>query len=495
MPNIEDLSTQQRTPYADALRSLAARDWQRLHVPAHQGAATNAPGIAELFGSEILAMDFPMSVVNIDQQSWQASAPGHASPLSQAQALAAEAWGARRTWFLTNGASGGNHIATMVARALGPTVIVQRSVHSSVIDGICHASLEPHFVQPAVHRGLGAALGLTAAQIEQALSDTPGAAAVVIVSPSYFGTVADVAAIARVAHAHSIPLIVDEAWGAHFGMHPGLPHNALRAGADLVVSSTHKGAGSLTQSAMLHLGDGPHAERLEPIVDRTVRSYQSTSCSAILLASLDLTRHHLVTRPDAIAQALESASRIRAGLSASSRFRDAEVDLRLSPDTVATDPLKVVVDVRAAGITGNEAQHLLIAEHGIYAELATPAALVIMIGASSPADADRLLNALENLPVLHQSPPATLALPDPGPRVLSVHEGFFAPTELVTAENAVGRVSADSLAAYPPGIPNVLPGEMLTADVVAYLRAMGAAPSGFVRGAVDPRLDQFRVVA
>ncbi|SDP17165.1 Arginine/lysine/ornithine decarboxylase [Microbacterium testaceum StLB037] len=493
---LEDAFDHARAPYVDALRTLVANDWQRFHVPAHQGHEPNAPGVAALVGAQALTLDFPMSIVGIDQRTWRSAATGSPTPLSAAQVLAADAWGATRTWFLTNGASGGNHVATMVARALGRQAIVQRSVHSSVIDGIAHVGLTPHFLQPAVDDGLNAALGVTPAQVAQALAEHPDAASVFIVSPSYFGTAADIRGIADVAHRHGVPLIVDEAWGAHFGVHVDLPVNAARLGADLVVSSTHKGAGALTQAAMLHLGHGEQSHSIEDLVDRVVRSFQSTSSSALLLASLDETRRHLMTAgQSSISEAIASADTIRARIGESGRYSDATPQLSKHDASAATDPLKVVIDMRAAGITGNEAQHVLIRDHRIYAELATPTSLLLLIGATSPADPERLLTALEALPTLHSKAVPGLRLPAPAPRALGVQEAFLSRTEIVSADDAIGRVSADSLAAYPPGVPNSLPGEILTKDVVEYLRAMAAAPSGFVRGAVDPRLDTFRVVA
>ncbi|MCD4850310.1 aminotransferase class I/II-fold pyridoxal phosphate-dependent enzyme [Arthrobacter sp. AK01] len=487
---------QSTTPYADALRSLASHAWQRLHVPAHQGHVHNAPGVAALVGPEALALDFPMLFSGIDQHDWRLVSSGRETPLVQAQALAAEAWGASRTWFLTNGASGGNHIATTVVRALGKEFVVQRSVHSSVIDGITHVDLEPHFVQGAVDAGLGSAHGVTAEQVEEALRAHPGSAAVYVVSPSYFGAVADITGISAVAHRYEVPLIVDEAWGSHFGLHPALPVNAVRAGADLVISSTHKGAGSLTQSAMLHLGHGPYARKLESLVDRVVRSFQSTSCSALLLASLDEARRHLVMGgPEMIGKAVESAEAIRAAVRASTRFRDATPDILASPDAVAYDPLKIVIDTRGAGITGTDAQYRLIRDHRIYCELATPAALLLLVGATAPADVGRILTALHSLPQAESEPERMRALPPAGERRMGLQAAFFSAVETVPWQEAEGRISVDSLAAYPPGIPNVLPGEVLGSGSIAFLRGTAAAPSGYVRGAHDPALDYFRVVA
>ncbi|MDN5552442.1 MAG: amino acid decarboxylase, partial [Brevibacterium sp.] len=137
---------QHTAPYAEALRSLAADDWQRLHVPAHQGSRDHAPGLAEVVGEAGMSIDFPMLFSGVDQDNWRMINHDRVTPIMAAQQLAAEAWGASRTWFITNGASGGNHIATTVVRGLGREFVLQRSVHSTVIDGVTHAELRPPFV-------------------------------------------------------------------------------------------------------------------------------------------------------------------------------------------------------------------------------------------------------------------------------------------------------------------------------------------------------------
>lgn len=483
------------TPYASALRSLASEDWQRIMVPGHQADPVHSPGVASLVGAHALTLDFPMLFSGIDQETWKLTTPGRITPIMQAQTLAAEAWGASRVWFITTGASGGNHIATTVARALGTESVVQRSVHSSVIDGFTHANMTPHFVHGAVDTGLGSNHGVTAAQVETALQTNPNSASVYIVSPSYFGAVADVQAIAQVAHNHGVPLIVDEAWGSHFGLHPKLPQNAARLGADLVVSSTHKGVGSLTQSAMLQLGTGPFAQNLETLVDRIVRSYQSTSTSAILLASLDEARSNIVTHPERVERALDSAQEIRRRVRADRRFRDATPDILASPDAITHDPFKIAIDTRGAGITGDDAHYQLLRDHRMYCELSTSSALLLLVGATAPVDVDRFWNSLQALPEAEIEPERPFTLPTTCERAMGLNEAFFATVETVPFTEAAGRISVDSLAAYPPGVPNVLPGEVLNDEVIAFLRGTAAAPSGYVRGANDAALDFFRVVA
>ncbi|WP_307813900.1 amino acid decarboxylase [Streptomyces sp. N35] len=475
-------------PYAEALLAHAERSWLRLNVPGHAAADRS---LTAAFGPRISALDFPPLLEGIDL--------GAHAPLQESLDLAAGAWGARRTWFLTNGASQGNQIAAMITPALGRTLVVQRSVHSSVVDGLVLSGMDAAFVQPSVDVAQGIAHGVTASDVADALGRVPDAAAVYIVSPSYFGAVADVRAIADVAHAAGVPLIVDEAWGAHFGFHPALPEGALALGADLVTSSTHKLAGSLTQSAMLHLADGPFAERLEPLVDRAFRLVQSTSASALLTASLDLARQTLVHGGDRIGASIQAADKIRGVLRALGRYRIVSDTFPRFADITATDPLRIAIDTRHGGISGHEARRLLYRDHQIMVEVATDAAIVAVVGAGFAPDVDRFIEGLHCLPApldgQQRFTDDRLYLPEPGAARMTAREAFLSPAHLVPAEEAVGRVSADTLAAYPPGIPNVLPGEVITAETVAFLQRTAAAPNGHVRGAVDPTVSQLRVVA
>ncbi|MFG2770018.1 aminotransferase class I/II-fold pyridoxal phosphate-dependent enzyme [Streptomyces sp. NPDC048350] len=488
-PNPTDSGSGQRSaPFAEAVLAHAGRDWLRLNVPGH--AAAPGSDLAGFFGSRITALDFPPLLDGIDL--------GADTPLDKALTLAAEAWGARRTWFLTNGASQGNQIASMVAPSLGRTLVVQRSVHSSVIDGLVLSGMDAVFVQPSVDPEQGIAHGVTAADVAAALERTPDAAAVYIVSPSYFGAVADVRAIADTAHAAGVPLIVDEAWGSHFGFHADLPAGALSLGADLVTSSTHKLGGSLTQSAMLHVAEGPFADRLAPLVDRAFRLVQSTSASALLTASLDLARRTLVVDTGATATSVAAADRVRSVVRALGRFSVVSDRFDAFPDIVGLDPLRIAIDTRAGGITGHEARRLLFRDHQVMVEVATDAAVVAVIGAGFVPDTDRFLEALHTLPSpltgSGADPAVMLRLPAPGHAKLTAREAFLSPTRVLPAEQAVGRISADTLAAYPPGIPNVLPGEVITAEVVRFLQRTATAPNGHVRGALDLGVTRLRVV-
>lgn len=480
------------TPYADAIRRFAARDLQRLNVPGHSADPTAAPLLAEFFGEDVLRYDVEPLLDGIDK--------GPVNPLAQAREAAARAWGARRTWFLTNGASEANRMAALALAAFrtpDEIVVAQRSAHSSFFDGIILGGLDPRFVQPTIDEHHGINHGVTPAAMREALTGVDAKAAYII-SPSYFGAVADVEGIAEVCHEAGVPLVVDAAWAAHFGFHPDLPANPIALGADLVVSSTHKMGGSLTQSAMLHLADGPYAAELEPLIDRAFMFTQSTSASSLLLASLDLARATLEDGRDRITASLTAAAELRDAVRATGRFPIVSDGFDAFPDIVGHDPLRVSIDVGAAGLDGHAVREELLRTAGIMTEISTGSCIVAFVGPGTTPDAARFVAALEALrPVgdlAARGELGSIALPKTGPAVMRPRDAAFAHTEIVPAADAVGRVSADALAAYPPGIPNVLPGEILTAETIAFLRGIAAMPGGYVRGAADALVDGVRVV-
>ncbi|WP_431246579.1 aminotransferase class I/II-fold pyridoxal phosphate-dependent enzyme [Leifsonia xyli] len=489
---------QWETPYADALERHAARAPLALMVPGHGGDGLGLSArLADFLGPRPLQLDIPMLVDDVDL--------GDGSPLSRSLELAADAWGARRTWFLTGGASQANRIAALAVRGLGENILTQRSAHSSFSDGVLSAGLAPSFVMPSLDPVHGVAHGVSPASLDEALTAAARAGhpadAVYLVSPSYFGAVADVAGLSRVAHAHGAPLIVDGAWGPHFGFHPGLPESPARLGADLVVSSTHKLGGSLTQSAMLHLGDGPFADALEPLVERAVSITASTSTSALLLASLDIARHSLATGAELIGRSIAAADAFRAALRADPCFGVLSDGFGAFDDITAVDPLRVPIDVSGTGVSGHWLRQRLIDADGIFFEMSTATTLVALIGAGKAPELARahgaLVAAVDSAEAAAERSGAGAhafpALPEPGPLRMPPRDAFFAGTELVPAADAIGRISADTLAAYPPGIPNLIPGEEVTAQTVAFLQAVAASPSGHVRGAADPAVDHIRV--
>src|SRR5256714_9763026 len=346
-------SDQRETPYLDALCEYAGRDPARLHVPGHKGGPGADEGLLRALGERALSLDIPALTWGIDVGE-------DPTPFERAQRLAAAAWGAARTWFLMNGASQGNLAAALALAHHGEDVVLQRNAHSSTIDGLVLSGLRPTFVAPEVDPELGIAHCLEPERLEEALSRTPRAVGAWVVSPTYFGAVADVSALADVAHAHDVPLVVDEAWGAHLAFHEALPEHALAAGADLVVSSTHKIVGSFTQSAMLHLGHASAGRIDEFSVDRAVTLVESTSPNSLLLGSLDAARHFAANEGRALlSETIEALSSARQAIRQLPGLDVLDERIGGRPGVFGYDPLRLAVDVRGTGGTGYQGAQLM----------------------------------------------------------------------------------------------------------------------------------------
>jgi arginine/lysine/ornithine decarboxylase len=483
---------QDRTPYVDALLEFSQSDPGRFNVPGHQGGIGADEALHLLVGQTGLTDDIPALIEGIDV--------GESNPFQEAQQLASEAWGAGRTWFLVNGASQGNQAMCLAAAHRGPEIVIQRNVHSSVIDGMIMAGLKPTFAAPEVDPELGVAHCLTPDALAEALDRCPGASAAVIVSPTYFGAAADVAALAEVAHARGVPLVADEAWGAHLHFHPELPRDALDSGADLVISSTHKIVGSLTQSAMLHLGRQSRFEA--EIIDRCVSMTESTSPNSLLCGSLDAARRQAaIYGEQMLGETIAVLHETRAELRSIDGIDVLDHSLLDNQSVIGWDPLRLTIDVRETGATGYKIAKLAREMANVNLELAsdTVAVAVFGMGAGTMARArrlvDGLLTALEHL---ESSPPEhkpEFALPPPwGETAMTPRDAFLAPQDVVPFKGAEGRISAEPLATYPPGIPNVLPGEVLTRETLEFI-AESIDHGGYVRGAADHDLTTLRVVA
>jgi len=485
---------QREAPYLEALIEYAAREPGRFHVPGHKGGPAADPVLAEAFGMAALEHDIPALIEGID-------AGPEPTPFSRAQQLAAKAWGARRSWFLVNGASQGNHAACLALRHTGRRVVVQRNVHSSTVDGLILAGLEPSFIAPVVDAELDIAHCVTPEALDAALAGAADAVGAMVVSPTYFGAVADVSGLADVAHARGVPLLVDEAWGAHLRFSDRLPASALECGADVVLSSVHKLVGSLTQSAILHLGEGGRID--EQVVDRSVTLVESTSPNALLAGSLDAARRHAaVDGPELLAETVSGLERARAEIREILGLDVLDERLAATPGVHAYDPLRLAIDVRATGVTGHRMAALLRDLDDINLELAGETVVVAVFGIGERAgeSVGRLVAALRHaVDEIGEPEPDTdhaqpFAPPPPwGPLELSPREAFFAAQEAVPLGESAGRIAAESLAAYPPGVPNVLPGERISAETVEFIRDT-LSHGGTLRGAVDRTLETVRVV-
>jgi arginine decarboxylase len=484
-------SAQPTAPYLEAVTAYGFRGSTRFHVPGHKGGEGADPGLRTALGERALLLDVPQDIEGIDV----GPSP---TPYERAEQLAAEAYGAERTWFLTNGASQGNHALCLALAPPGRRVVLQRNSHASLIDGLVLSGGLVSFVAPEYDAELGMAHGVTPAALEQSLRRAPDVRTAFIVSPTYYGMAADVEGCAEVAHGAGAALIVDNAWGAHFGFHPLLPESPLRLGADAIIASTHKIVGSLTQSAMLLVG---HGGRIDTgAVARAVRLVRSTSPSALLMASLDAARRLLAIHGEALlSETIAASTRAREAIAAVAGCAVVGAGFVGRPGIAGWDPLRIVVDVRGTGCTGYEVAAALRASYDIYVELATHATVVLVLGLGQPiAPLARLAHDFAET-VKRIARPGTSPLVARPPvafdheTAMAPRDAFLGPSEAVPIAAAVGRTSCEAIAGYPPGVPSLLPGELISEEVVDYLRELTAAGAR-LHGAADPSFETVRVV-
>ncbi len=488
---------QSAAPIAEAMRSYWESGMLSFSIPAHSGGRGPRPEFTEWAGMDAARFDLPMTH-GVDTRDLSR----HVT--ATAQELFAEAVGARQTMFSTNGSSMNVHVAMMAVAGPGRSLVMARNGHKSAFAGLVLSGSRPVYVEPDYDAELELALDPLADDLASTLDANPGVAAAMITTPSYYGTNADVPALAEVCHARDLPLVTDDAWGLDYsvGGHPDLPDGALAQGSDLAIGSVHKTLTGLCQTSVLSVGsDRIDLERLQLCFELE----ESTSASALLLSSIDGARRQFVRDgEELLGRAIESANLLRERLASEVpelRVIGAE-DLCNRPGVSAVDPTHVLIETAPVGLTGYQADDWLRDERQIDVELADHRRIMALVTfAHGEEEIDRLVGGLRDLVDEKGSPGADTAVPRfPTGRDLRTEQAmlprdaFFARVEKVKAAEAAGRVSAELVTPYPPGIPAVAPGEAYTEELVGYLTEF-VAVGGFVEGAADPTLERLRVVA
>ena len=430
--------------------------------------------------------------------------------IEEAQDLAAALYGADAAFFAVNGTTGAIHAMLVAALSPGDAVLVPRNVHRSVFGGLVLSDAHPLYIEPVVDEALGIAHGLSTEAVREACRLHPEAKALLLVSPTYYGVASDVRAIAEIVHEAGMALLVDEAHGAHLAFSDDLPESAIATGADLVAQSTHKLLGAMTQASLLLLREG----RIEKErVQRAMSLLTSTSPNYLLLASLDIARLQMAEVGAAhLARAVGLARNLRREVNATPGLFSFGEERMGGAGAFALDPLKLTVTVTGLGLTGAEAAHILRHEHKIEAELFDAQnVLFLLTYADTEESAGRLLAALRSLAQRQTAQAATaaaaaIAVPDGGkaqvtvrlpaapPVAIPPREAFYRRSVPCRLREAAGRIAAETIAFYPPGIPVICTGEVFTAEVCRYIEAMAAAGLK-VTGASDASLRTLRVVA
>ncbi len=476
------MKKQESMPFVEALEEYKRKGYIPFHTPGHK-IGTGASPLLKEWMEPALSYDLGVMYALDDLHEPEGA-------LLEAEQLASELYGADYTWFSINGTT--SLIETMIMATVGEgeTLLIPRDAHRSVHSGLVLSGAVPAYMETTIDEETGIPLGITKKSFLQAIEEHPAAKAVLFVYPNYFGVASNLEELVVLAHEKELIVLVDEAHGAHLGFCEGFPKSALSSNADLVAQSTHKLAGSLTQTSMLH-GKG---NRFSPRkVTEVFQMLQSTSPNYIFLASLDMARHQLAIEGNKLmSRTLELAMSLRESLLAMPGIRVFE-----APKPWGMDDTKVWFDARSYGIGGSELE-LLLRREKIEVELIHGNGVLVLITLGDTDESIRkLVGAVRNIISTHDivkdvEKSECLLLPQPVV-LLSPREVFHREREMVSRDEAIGRISAETITYYPPGVPFLARGEVITEVVINYIDKMQR--QGFMpNGAYDKELLSFLVV-
>lgn len=484
---------QRQVPYFDAWLAYRTSGIVAYSTPGHKRGRGAPREFIDAVGTGFLGLDIPHGG-GVDDTHLSG---GY---LEQAERLAADAWGADHTTFLVNGSTTGNQAFLLAACQPGDEVIVARNLHKSLLAGLILSGATPVYVFPAVdpHHNLSLNVGLD--EVHCALTEHPNAKAVILVSPAYTGVSSDLSAIAALCRERGVPLLVDEAWGPHFSFHPELPPSAMQAGAAGAVTSIHKLLPGFTQASLLML-KGPLVD--VGVFSSTVSMLQTTSPAAYIHASIDVVRRQMaLCGEELLSQTLELADEAR------SVIGDIPGITVIGPEVIANrpgagfDPTRLLIDVHGLGLTGYQAETILRDEYRVGVEMSDLVSVIAMLSVADDRETvDHLVAGFRGLST-HAQPASNdgASLRSSGTVILSAEQAMtprdavMSQIETVQIAQAEGRVCAEIITPYPPGIPVIAPGEVISREILEYLR-FGLAAGMYVSGPVDPSLQTVRVVA
>lgn len=453
------------TPLFNALRNHASQEPIQFHIPGHKKGNGSDPEFRSFIGDNALSIDL-INIAPLDDLHQPQGV------IEQAQKLAANAFGADYTYFSVQGTSGA--IMTMILSVCSPgdKIIIPRNIHKSVLSAIIFAGARPVFISPAQDKNLGIDHGITTRSVRKALQRHRDAKAVLVINPTYYGICANLKEIVDLVHSYNIPVLVDEAHGVLIHFNKKLPMSAMEAGADMAATSVHKLGGSMTQSSVLNVKAGLiNPQRVQTILSMLT----TTSTSYILLASLDTSRRHLALYGEQLADyAIDLAMKARNAINQIPGLYCFGEEILGDEATYDYDPTKVTIHVRHLGITGYDTENWLRDHFNIEIEMSDMYNILCLI---TPGDTDetvqKLIIALKTLSETYyegaEARELIVKIPDIPQLSLTPRDAFYAETEVIPFKESAGRIIAEFIYVYPPGIPILLPGEVISQKNIDYI--------------------------
>ena len=449
-------------PIVEALKTAYNNPTYQFHIPGHTKGLGTLTDFRNLVGKKALQVD---TTDEFDNLGTLTPATG---PIKEAQELASDAFGAKRTFFLLNGSTIGNLAIAMGLTKKGQKVIVNRNCHRSVLTGLIISGADPLWVLPEKFSQWGLWGNVKAQDIEKLLDENDDVSMVWITNPTYEGVVSDIKAIADICRKYDVPLIVDEAHGCLWNFNSKLPETSLKLGADIVVHSLHKTGGSMSQSSMLHISKDSKINADD--VERALMLLHTTSPSLMLLGSLDAARANLQSEKGQrqLNRAISNAKYLRSEIDKMEHIHQLKSDFGYK-----TDVTKIFI--KADGLSGKRLESILEIDFNIEVESASDAGLLLLSNIGNKrSDMEYLAECLHKIDKTNYSDICYLEnkkhMPMLTPIIkMSLRDAFYSEKETISKHDAVGRISAEVIAECPPGIAVLLPGELITEEHMPYL--------------------------
>jgi arginine/lysine/ornithine decarboxylase len=470
---LTDLRTQESAPLLEALERFRKSRVVPFDVPGHKRGRGN-PELMKLLGEKCLEFDVN-SMKPLDNLCHPVSV------IRDAEALAAEAFGARHAFFMVGGTTSAVQSMILYACKRGDKIILPRNVHRSAIHALVLCGAVPVYMNPGVDRELGISLGVPLSEARRAVAEHPDAKAVFVNNPTYYGFCSNLRAIAELAHRAGMLVLADEAHGTHFSFGEGLPEAAMRAGADMASVGMHKSGGSLTQSSLLLAAQPVNAGYLRQVINLT----QTTSASYLLMAGLDVSRRNLALHGDRmIARVLELSEYARGEINAIGDYRAFSAELINGESVFDFDRTKLSVYTRDIGLAGIEVYDILREEYDIQIEFGDIGNILAYVSVGDrEREIERLVSALAEIRRRYRRPKTGMLTQEYiAPTVVKTpQEAFYAEKDSLPLRETAGRICTEFVMCYPPGIPILAPGELVTKEIletVEYARDRGCTMTG-----------------
>lgn len=456
----------EKVPLLQGLREYSNKNIACFDVPGHvrhQGVEV----LNEYFSNEIMRMD-----INSSPTMDNVANPN--GIIKEAQDLLAKAYSADQAFFITNGTTLAIHAMILSTINPGDKILLPRNIHKSVINALTFCGGIPVFIQPDYDKEFGISLNINSEKVIKALNEDKDIKALFILNPTYYGACSDLAEIVNICHKNNVLVLVDEAHGAHFPFHDDLPPSGMSVGADMSAVSIHKTGGALTQASALLINNRSIDVKK---VQQSINMLQSTSASYLLMASIDGARSNLMLNGNVqLSKALNLSRYAKSKLKKIEGIKVISNDNKNNNSSSNIDETKLCINVKELNLTGFEVYDLLYKEFAVQLELGDLNNILALVSiGTTKADIDKLINAIRVIAQMYKKEAVNSDVevrPITPKLKLSPRDAFYSNKESIEIDNCINRVSGECIMAYPPGIPIIAPGEIITQEIVDYIKLL-----------------------